>query len=118
MAALSLCRCMQAFSSWGAYGSHCGSFPCGSQALGCPGSVVGAHGLSCPAACGIFPGQGSNLHLLHCKADSLTRATREALNSQLLNESIETDLSLSRSANLSQIMPKSKEKWCLRFNKR
>ena len=58
MAALSLCRCMQAFSSWGAYGSHCGSFPCGSQALGCPGSVVGAHGLSCPAACGIFPGPG------------------------------------------------------------
>ena len=28
------------------------------------------HGLSCPAACGILLGQGSNRCLLHCKADS------------------------------------------------
>ena len=27
-------------------------------------------GLSCPVACGIFPGQGSNLCPLHCKEDS------------------------------------------------
>ena len=26
-----------------------------------PASVVVAHGISCPAACGIFPDQGSNL---------------------------------------------------------
>ena len=26
------------------------------------GSVVAAHGFSCPVACGIFPGQGLNLH--------------------------------------------------------
>ena len=33
-------------------------------------SVVVAHGLSCSAACGIFPDQGSNLCLLHCQAES------------------------------------------------
>ena len=55
----------------------CGGFSCGAQALGCAGSVVSAprvwgvgsvvvaHGLSCPAACGIFPDQGSNPCLLH-----------------------------------------------------
>ena len=80
MAALSLCCCMEAFSScgewgllssWGAHGSHCGHFSCGSQALWRPGSAVAAHGLSCPAACGIFLGQGLNRHPLHCKAASL-----------------------------------------------
>ena len=30
-----------------------------------------AHGFSCPAACGIFPDQGSNSCLLHWQADSL-----------------------------------------------
>ena len=34
------------------------------------GSVVVAHGLSCPAACGIFPDQGSNPCPLHWQADS------------------------------------------------
>ena len=34
------------------------------------GSVVVAHGPSCPAACGIFPDQGSNPCPLHCQADS------------------------------------------------
>ena len=33
------------------------------------GSVVVAHGLSCSAACGIFPGQGSNPCPLHWQAD-------------------------------------------------
>ena len=33
-------------------------------------SVVVAHRLSCSAACGIFPGQGSNLCALHWQADS------------------------------------------------
>ena len=36
----------------------------------CSGSVVVAHGLSCSAACGIFPDQGSNLCPLHWQADS------------------------------------------------
>ena len=34
------------------------------------GSVVVAHGLRCPAACGIFPDQGSNPCPLHWQADS------------------------------------------------
>ena len=34
------------------------------------GSVVEAHGLSCSAACGIFPDRGSNLCPLHWQADS------------------------------------------------
>ena len=34
------------------------------------GSVVVAHGLSCPAACGIFPDQGSSPCPLHWQADS------------------------------------------------
>ena len=33
------------------------------------GSVVVAHGLVSPAACGIFPDQGSNLCCLHWQAD-------------------------------------------------
>ena len=36
----------------------------------CTGSVVVAHGLSCFAACGIFPDQGSNPCPLHWQADS------------------------------------------------
>ena len=43
------------------------------------GSVVVAHGLSCSAACGIFPDQGSNPCPLHWQADSQHCATREAL---------------------------------------
>ena len=34
------------------------------------GSVVVAHGLSCSAACGIFPDQGSNPCPLHWQVDS------------------------------------------------
>ena len=34
------------------------------------GSVIVAHGLSCSAACEIFPDQGSNPCLLHWQADS------------------------------------------------
>ena len=34
------------------------------------GSVIVAHGLSCSAACGIFPDQGSNPYPLHWQADS------------------------------------------------
>ena len=33
---------------------------CGAQALGPQASAVSAHRLSCSAACGIFPDQGSN----------------------------------------------------------
>ena len=40
------------------------------------GSVVVACGLNCSAACGIFPGQGSNPRLLHWQADSLPLSHR------------------------------------------
>ena len=36
----------------------------------CAGSVVVTHGLSCSAACGIFPDQSSNPCPLHWQADS------------------------------------------------
>ena len=45
----------------------CGLSSCGWQDTG---SVIMAHGLSSPVACGIFPDQGSNWCPLHCKADS------------------------------------------------
>ena len=55
----------------GAWASYCGGFSCcGAQALGAWASVVVAHGLSCSAACGIFPDQGSNPCLLHWQVDS------------------------------------------------
>ena len=63
--------------------SHCDGFSCcGEQALGVRASVIvahglsscgvgsSAHGLSCSAACGIFPDQGLNPCPLHWKADS------------------------------------------------
>ena len=37
------------------------------------GSIVTAQGLSCSAACGIFPNQGSNSGLLHWQADSFSQ---------------------------------------------
>ena len=48
--------------------SHCGGFFflwSMLWALGARASVVVAFRLSCPAACGIFPGQGLNLCPLH-----------------------------------------------------
>ena len=42
----------------------------GLQQLWHAGSVVVVHGLSCSAACGIFPDQGSNLCPLHWQEDS------------------------------------------------
>ena len=79
MAALGLRCCGLAFSSCGEWGllffavpaSHCSGFSCcGARTLGARASVVVAHGLSCSAACGIFPDQGSNLCPLHWQADS------------------------------------------------
>ena len=40
------------------------------RALGAQASVVVARGLSCSAACGTFPDQGSNLCPLHWQVDS------------------------------------------------
>ena len=44
--------------------------PLGSTGSRRAGSVVVAHGLSCSAACGILPDQGSNPCPLHWQADS------------------------------------------------
>ena len=41
-------------SSCGMQASHCGGFSCCRTLAGCAGSVVVAHGLSCPMACGVF----------------------------------------------------------------
>ena len=47
LALLGLCCCTRAFSSCGAWASHCGGFSCcGAQALGAWASVVAARGLS------------------------------------------------------------------------
>ena len=67
----------------GAGASHCGCFSCcRAQALGAwasvgvayglwrAGSVTVAHGLSCSAACGIFPDQDSNPCPPHWQVDS------------------------------------------------
>ena len=99
MAALGLCCCARAFSSCGERGLIfivvCGllivvaSLVGGARALGVQTSVVVAcelsscgslalerrlsscgHGLSCSAACGIFPDQGSNRCPLHWHVDS------------------------------------------------
>ena len=46
-------------SSYGVWSSHCGDFSCcGAQCSRAWASVVAAHGLRCPGACGIFPDTG------------------------------------------------------------
>ena len=75
MAALGLHCCTWAFSSCGGQlllaaslvVEHEGSRACGLQSAG---SVVVAHGLSCPVACGIFLDQASKLSPLHWQAVS------------------------------------------------
>ena len=48
----------------------CSGFSCpGACSLGTQALVVAAQWLSCSTACGIFPDQGLNQWLLHCKAD-------------------------------------------------
>ena len=77
LAVLCLCGRTQAFSSCGAWTSHCGGFSCctgsgvcGLQQLWHMGSGVVVHGLGCPVACGIFLDQRSNLRPLHWQVDS------------------------------------------------
>ena len=46
-------------SSCGVWSSHCGGFSCcGARHSHAWASVVAAHGLGCPGACGIFPDTG------------------------------------------------------------
>ena len=51
--------------------SHCSGFSCEAWALGCVGSAVVAHWLSCPVACGLFLDEDSKLCPLHWQVDSL-----------------------------------------------
>ena len=83
-AGFSLVAASGGFSTCRARASHRGGFSrCGARALGgvgsgvaaprlqSTGSVLVAHGLSCLAACGIFPHYGSNPCLLHWQENSL-----------------------------------------------
>ena len=56
-------------SSWSVQASRCGGFSRFRAQSRCMGFVV-AGGLSCSAACGISPDQGSDLFPLHWQADS------------------------------------------------
>ena len=67
---LSLVAASGDYSSCSAGASRCGGFSCWrAGALGAWASVVVALGLGCSAACGTFPGQGSNLCPLHWQVD-------------------------------------------------
>ena len=71
MQAFSSCSDQGLYSSCSAWASHCSGFSCWrARALECMGSLVVAHGLSCPMTCGIFLDQGLNLCPLHWQEDS------------------------------------------------
>ena len=80
MAGLGLHCFLQSFSSCsergllsncGMWASHYSGFSCCREwALGRLWSIIVAHGISCPVACGIFPDQGLNLCTLHWQVDS------------------------------------------------
>ena len=74
LAVLGLRFCARAFSSCGERGplfiAVRGPLTLRSTGSRRASSVVVAHGLSCSAACGIFPDQGSNPVPLHWQADS------------------------------------------------
>ena len=50
------------------------------------GSTLGAQGLSCSSAHGIFLDRGPNLCLLHCWVDSVTRSRQGSPGSSFLDE--------------------------------
>ena len=113
LAALDLFCCTQAFSSCGAWASHCGGFSCGrAQVLGTrasvlaacglqrAGSIVVAQGPNCSVAHGIFPDQGLNPSLLYWQVNSLPLSHQERVLSPLeafKQESCSLDLYLKRS---------------------
>ena len=74
LAALGLCRCTWAASSFGEQGllsvQSSGSRAHGLRQLQPLGSVVTVHGLSCSTACGIFLDEGLNLCPLNWQLDS------------------------------------------------
>ena len=87
--------------SCSAWASHCGGFSCcRARALGTQASVVVTHGLSCSAACGIFPDQARTR--VPCIGRQIPNhcATREALS---LNSSLTQGLVSSVLFNFSTI---------------
>ena len=56
----------------------------------CADSVIVAHGLSCSAACGIFPDQGSNPCPLHWQADSQPLRHQGSPSNRIFNENCES----------------------------
>ena len=48
-------------------------------------SLIGVHGLSCPAACEIFPDQGLKLCSLYWQVDSLRVDHQESLQYSIIN---------------------------------
>ena len=68
--AFSSCSEQGLLSSCSARASHCGGFSlCRASAPDARAPVIAVQGLSCPAAHGILPDQGSNPCLLHWQAD-------------------------------------------------
>ena len=69
--AFSNCGKRGLFSSCSAQASYYGGFSCcGAGFLELVASVVVAHKLNCSSAYAVFPSQGSDWCLLHCKVDS------------------------------------------------
>ena len=71
------------------------------------GSVV-VHGLSCSAACGIFPDQRSNLCLGHGQMDSLPlsyQGSPDTINDNVLNKNLVEKLVISYSIFLNMLTP-------------
>ena len=71
-------------SGRGVLASHRSGVSSVAHGVGRSASVVLVHGLSCAAACGIFPDQGSNPHPLRQQADSSPLSFRAAPNILLL----------------------------------
>ena len=72
---------------WSTGSRHAGFSSC-SSGLWSTGSIVGVQGLSCPAADGILPGQGSNPPLLHWQVDSFPLSHQEASRREALSASL------------------------------
>ena len=68
------------------------------------GSVVVAHGLSCPGACGIFPDQGSNSHPLHWQFSSLQSLSHVQLFATPWTAACQAFLSITNSWSLLTLM--------------
>ena len=78
------CRELGLLSSHHAWASRCNDFSW-AQALGCAGFSSCGSWAYCPAACWIFPDQGSNLRPLHWQVDSSALTHQESPAQAFLN---------------------------------